>query len=822
VTIPAPGSLRGSAPTLRRGTVKGMSTARTLAFALLLGLQAVDLLCDTLPAAPQLRIEAGMHTSLIGQIAVDAEAHLLVSGSLDKTVRVWDLRSGALLSTLRLPFGPGDAGRIYAVAISPDGEVIAASGRTGPERGPHRLYVLERKTGRVRWQDDNLQAVAIRLKFSRDGQRIAAAFREDKGIRLYRSADGAALAQSTGFTSTGVDFDAAGRLVASSEQGFVFLFDSSLHVLARTKLRSKYANGVAFTPDARKIAVGFNDQPEVLVLSGKDLTPLFHHVGQIRGASIPNWGQVAWTANDEILCAAGNYGNGAHYSTLTCWGSGGSAESHTNVATQARASITDLIAVPQGFVFSSADPAWGTIGLNSDRRVFVGSPIVSFKTGKDALRISPTGDSVQFGYFQDAVDHEAYFSVPQRRLSTSAPADTTFEPPLTSSPGWDITNWEHGSPLRLDGRPLELGPLERSTSLAISSKSKVFLIGTQLFLRLFDRSGREIWRRDAPHIVTAVNLSADGRLAVAAFGDGSIRWYSAVDGKELLSFFLHSDGQRWVAWTPSGYFATSVGGEDLIGWQVNRAPDQVADFFPASRFRDLLSRPDVASLIIDTLDERKAVAEADGRAGSRSAMPVLARLLPPVVTIISPAQDSAVRSANVSVRIAIRSPSGEPVTAIHTYVDGRPVPGSRGLEVVGSAPLLGSGEQIVDVPLQIPPRDCIVAISAETRLSIAEPVPVRLHWVAPSPPVQMPQLYVLAVGVGSYANAAFKLDLPAKDAKDVADAWRRQEGGIYQVSRSRFWLIRRQLATPSSPVSSGCRTRLRRKTWRCFFSPAMA
>jgi hypothetical protein len=278
VTIPGLAGFDVIAHALSRGAVKGMLTARALGFLLLLSLQAADLPSDTLPGVPQLRIEAGMHTSLIGQIAVDAEAHLLVSGSLDKTVRVWDLRSGALVSTLRLPFGPGHEGRIYAVAISPDGELIAASGRTGPERGPHRLYVLERKTGRVRWHDDTLKAVAIRLKFSHDGKRLAAAFQEDQGLRFYRAADGIGLGQYTGFTSYDVDFDATGRVVASSAEGFVFLFDSNLHLLARTKLRLAGAYRVAFTPDARKIAVGSTDHPEVDVLSGKDLKPLVESI----------------------------------------------------------------------------------------------------------------------------------------------------------------------------------------------------------------------------------------------------------------------------------------------------------------------------------------------------------------------------------------------------------------------------------------------------------------------------------------------------------------------------------------------------------------
>ena len=77
---------------------------------------------------PLLRIETGMHHAEVGCIGVDAANRYLVTGSHDKTVRVWDLRTGTLLRTLRLPIGPGDEGRVYAVAISPDGRTVAVGG----------------------------------------------------------------------------------------------------------------------------------------------------------------------------------------------------------------------------------------------------------------------------------------------------------------------------------------------------------------------------------------------------------------------------------------------------------------------------------------------------------------------------------------------------------------------------------------------------------------------------------------------------------------------------------------------------------------------
>src|SRR5215471_185578 len=97
---------------------------------------------------PVLVIDPGMHTAPIRDVGVDAAGQIAVTGSWDKTVRVWSLSDGTLLRSIRMPAGPDNVGKIYAIAMSPDGALVAAGGRmtAAPE---DVIYLFEPHTGKM-------------------------------------------------------------------------------------------------------------------------------------------------------------------------------------------------------------------------------------------------------------------------------------------------------------------------------------------------------------------------------------------------------------------------------------------------------------------------------------------------------------------------------------------------------------------------------------------------------------------------------------------------------------------------------------------------
>ncbi|MGI9105274.1 MAG: caspase family protein, partial [Pyrinomonadaceae bacterium] len=300
-------------------------------------------------------------------------------------------------------------------------------------------------------------------------------------------------------------------------------------------------------------------------------------------------------------------------------------------------------------------------------------------------------------------------------------------------------------------------------------------------------------------VAWAVNISGDGRLALAAYGDGTIRWYRMTDGKELLTFFPHKDRKRWVLWTPSGYYDAAPNSEDLIGWHVNNGRDAAADFFPAGQFRNTFYRPDVVAKVLSTGDEGLALKEANEEAGRKQQQANLTQMLPPVVEIVSPSDGAEMSASEVTVRYNIRTPSGEPVTEVRALVDGRPAAAERGLALQSP----GQSGSVRELRVNVPAGESQLSIIAANRFTSSVPATVRVRArsqpvsvaanaaavpgrvATPAPPARegfevRPKLYVLAVGVSNYADPKLKLGFAAKDAQDFAASWERQKGELYR------------------------------------------
>ena len=101
--------------------------------------------------APIPMLDTGGHMAMIKDIAFTPDGRQLVSASDDKVIRVWDVATGKTVRTLHGEAAAGDAGKIYAMALSPDGKWLAVGGCLQNPRRSQRSPSASTISPRAAW-----------------------------------------------------------------------------------------------------------------------------------------------------------------------------------------------------------------------------------------------------------------------------------------------------------------------------------------------------------------------------------------------------------------------------------------------------------------------------------------------------------------------------------------------------------------------------------------------------------------------------------------------------------------------------------------------
>ena len=187
------------------------------------------------------------HKDWVQSVSFSPDGRWLVTGSNDKTVKVWDLRKGTLVGTL---YGHGYS--INTVAVSPDGRFIASGGVDGTVR----LWTLSsgRQHGTLRGQGYSIYAVV----FSPDGTKLVAGGK-DRAVFIWDLKSGERLHTLEGHEGDifAVTISPDGRLIASgSADQKVMVWD--INGARRFELAGHRGSvlSLAFSPDGKFLASG--------------------------------------------------------------------------------------------------------------------------------------------------------------------------------------------------------------------------------------------------------------------------------------------------------------------------------------------------------------------------------------------------------------------------------------------------------------------------------------------------------------------------------------------------------------------------------------
>lgn len=770
---------------------------------------------------PCLTIETGAHRGRVLGFDLDAAGSLLLTASEDKTARLWSVPTLRPLGVLRprLANDPYD-GQLYAAALSNDGSMGAVAGYS---EGPLAIHIFDVARCEIVQQvtipDVTADTIQV-LRFSPDRALLAVGTSKN-GLMVINTADGAIKGRDEAFNGTVValDFSPDGvTLAAASGDGVVRLYEAAR--LQGTPLPSCRAKTVAgqrggsirFAPDGSAIALGFEDGG-VEVRKASDLALRWHRRPEGKGfQGRPDFASVAWCDDGEGLLVSGNTalvenqwivmranardGDDGEWQTAT------REVMHTNIGFMADLEPGRLIVSRSGEI--------ALYGRDGVRLEHVLPPNCDLRMDHDAKIEAARAFRVSY----DGTVAEWTFAMQWRAVRFDARTLTLESEPLPQRAGlapWTdqrgaarVFEWFDKSGANLEtapGRRVALEAVPNDSFQAVDVDHAHVLLGANFNLYRFRaEDGAPAGLRAIANAAVRVKQSTDGRLAVAALYDGTIRWFRLDDRmEELLAVFVTNEvSPRWVAFTPDGYYAAGAGAEDLIGWHLDRGPGRSADFFPASAFRDRFHRPDVVKRVLAVLDEMEALRQADEARGGVPTPPPAQQVAtlredqPPTVTILTP-REGALLPADGTLVIAaeVRTPAAKRVKEVLVRVDG----GEAKCKPIGTPMRLANpalGEEaslcLLQVALGAEPRpEAVVEVFALDENRRASPpaiVTLRRPQTLQAIPeaATKPRLLAVLLGVTQYSEEPLRkaVAFASKDAQDMALLLERQRGVLYR------------------------------------------
>jgi WD40 repeat protein len=162
------------------------------------------------------RLVAHLPEAGIRSFAFSPGGKLLVSGSRDRTARIWDARTGKLLHVLQ------HQGYVVGESFSRDGRSLLTSSQDGA------AYVWDVASGQRKFLLVDADGAVNAAAFSPDGSEMATAS-DDRVGRIYNGSNGRLLAPLAGHGAalTSIGFDPSGRtIVTGSDDGTARLWDA--------------------------------------------------------------------------------------------------------------------------------------------------------------------------------------------------------------------------------------------------------------------------------------------------------------------------------------------------------------------------------------------------------------------------------------------------------------------------------------------------------------------------------------------------------------------------------------------------------------------
>jgi WD40 repeat protein len=716
---------------------------------------------------PILSLDPGGHTAIVKHVLFTPDSKRVITVSEDKSVRIWDLSTNQLESTIWLPAGPDTEGQLHAASISSDGKWLAVAGHAiNRGKSGFPFYILSVETGELVRMTTGVADTIYSLDFSPDGKRLAIGTAAGslevfdltgKGW-VYRTRAHTQLVSQVRFNPKG------GEVATVSYDRDVKIWSlANNNPVAQIKLPDKVPNTIDWSSDGETLAVGCTSGEILLYDRTGKLTKTVPPALE-NGKDPIRITRLRFLPDGKHIVCGGVLSLGWAVLTNIETGKQTVTIEHSNTVMAVDRSVDGKLAASVG-------------GLNNELVVWNttdGAVLCRFETPSRtiwAVGWSKDGKSVAWG-------------TNNRGVKGFKPLEQTFRfddllPGARPDPENYLRNIHEDGPISIKINSFsqfsvfENGKLlyrhdnsKKIMSVSLLPGKGILVGGTYTMYLLETRTGKLIrtYRGDLGQ-TNAVAPSPDGRFFVTGSTDRVVRVWSPGKVEPVLSLF--TVGHEWVAWTPEGYYSCSPYGERLIAWAVTAGIGGLPSVNPAARFRASLYQPTLIKYLIPSGNLRLALAMASHYDHVQIVPTQIEDVLPPKVVITAP---NVANEKPVTVKAAAEGSEKYPIVAMRLLVDGRPFQGVAGVKRFDKQQ---KAEATWDVALDAGAHTLSVLAETEASKGMSPSATITRAGAQ-----KLPNLYVLAVGVSEY-RGDMKLNYAASDALLLTNTMKAKSRSVF-------------------------------------------